>query len=173
MDTHAEAKLKQKFDHLFHNYFRLQQYSDISQYYFSWQDMLTAISKLKLGKASAGFVKSQHVFLGTPKLVIHLHMLFNGLLQHSYVPCDFLQGAVTPVLKDSNGNLHESNNYRPVTLSHTFSQLFQQLLLKEIDCYLVTDELQFGFKKKCSTSHSLFVLNSCAKYFVSQAAGSS
>ena len=166
IDMNAEAQLKDKFESLFDSYFQLHHHDMLSQNYFSWQDMLTAISKLKVGKASAGFVKSQHIFLGSPKLAIHLHLLYNGLLQYSYVPYDFLQGSVTPVLKDSNGNLNESNNYRPVTLSHTFSQLFEQLLLQKIDCYLVTDDLQFGFKKKRSTSHALFVLSSCVDYFV-------
>ena len=32
--------------------------------------------------------------------------------------------------------------------------------------YLTTDALQFGFKKKSSTSHALFVLKSCVDYFV-------
>ena len=67
--------------------------------------MLTAFGKIKLGKASGGFVRGQHIFLGSPKLAVHLNILFNGLLQHSYVPHDFLVGTVTPVVKDKEGDI--------------------------------------------------------------------
>ena len=93
-----------------------------------------------------GRIKSQHIFLGSPKLSIHLNILFNGLLQHSYVPYDFLQGTVTPVVKDKEGDINDSSNYRPVTLSLIFSQLLERLLLIKIGRFLHTDDLQFGFK---------------------------
>ena len=128
--------------------------------------MLTAIGKMKIGKASGGFVKSQHILFGSPKLAIHLNVLFNGLIQHSYVPQDFLNGTITPVVKDNEGDICSSDNYRPITLSNIFSQLLEQLVLIKIGGFLHTDDLQFGFKRNHSTSHSLFVLRSCVDYFV-------
>ena len=121
---------------------------------------------MKTGKASGGYIKSQHVFHGSPKLAVHLHILYNGLLQHSYVPRDFLSGTVTPVIKDRDGDAGSSSNYRPVTLSHLFSQLFEQLIFLKILDYLVTDDLQFGFKRNHSTSHALYVLKTVTEYYV-------
>ena len=139
---------------------------NLDDYFFSWNDMLDALSKMSIGKASSGSIKSQHIFLGSPKLSIHLNILFNGLLQHSYVPYDFLQGTVTPVVKDKEGDINDSSNYRLVTLSLIFSQLLERLLLIKIGRLLHTDDLQFGFKARHSTSHAVFVLKSCVDYFV-------
>ena len=54
--------------------------------------MLTFVSKLKTGKATASFVKPEHILYGSPKSIAHLHLLFNAMLQHSSVPYEFLNG---------------------------------------------------------------------------------
>ena len=108
-----------------------------------------------------------HILHGSPKLSLHIHLLFNGLIQHSYVPHDFLSSIITPVVKDNGGNLSDSKNYRPVALSSLFAQLFEHALLQKIDHLLHTDDLQFGFKEKHSTAHALFVLRETVDYFSS------
>ena len=66
--------------------------------------MIASLSKIKSGKATGGFVRSQHVFLGSPKLT----RLFNGLVQHNYVPREFLNGTVTHVVKDRDVDKNEN-----------------------------------------------------------------
>ena len=127
---------------------------------------LISLSEIKIGKASSGLIKSQHILLASPKLAIHLNIFYNGLLQHSYVPCDFLRGVITPVVKDKDGDLCDAANYRPVTLSNIFAQLLERLILSKIEQYLFTDDLQFGFKRRHSTSHAVLVLKSCTDYFL-------
>ena len=63
--------------------------------------MLDMSHKLKAGKATATFVKYENILFGLPKLMLHLHILFNSLIQHSYVPHEFLVGVITPLVKDS------------------------------------------------------------------------
>ena len=46
----------------------------INHLYLSWSDMLDVMSKLKAGKASASFVKAEHILYGSPKLAFHLHL---------------------------------------------------------------------------------------------------
>jgi len=55
-----------------------------------------------------------------------------------------------------------SDNYRPrcITLSHVISILFEMVLLKDLQKYLHSDSLQFGFKKKASCSQIIFTLRS-------------
>ena len=78
--------------------------------------MLDVMSKLKTGKASASFVKAEHILYGSPRLAYHLHILFNAMIQHSYVPYEFLNGVISPLIKDSEGNHSDLQNYRGLTL---------------------------------------------------------
>ena len=139
----------------------------LQPYLFTWSDMLDAVFSLKVGKATSTSLKAEHVFLGSPELLCYLHLLFNGLISHSYLPYEFLNGTICPVLKDPNGDTTDSSNYRPVTLGSTFSQLFEYALLNKFRDFLTSDDLQFGFKKSHSASHAIFVLKSCIEYYTS------
>ena len=57
------------------------------------------------------------------------------------------------------------DNYRGITLSHTFSFLFEHAILLKIDSFLNTDDRQFGYKKKHSTSHAIYTVRTCIDYF--------
>ena len=164
-DVSAESDLRAKFDGLFSCYHSDHKDDDLNPYFVSWSEFLSCISKIETGKATGSFVKAEHIFNGSPKLAVHLHLLFNGLIQHEYVPYDFLCSIVTPIVKDTSGDLSDSANYRPIALSSLFSQLFEHVILLKIGHFLYTDELQFGFKPKHSTTHALFVLNETVDYF--------
>ena len=87
--------------------------------------MLDLVTKIKVGKSSSGRCRPEHVFYGSPELLCHLHILFNGLMQHGYVPIDFLKGVITPIVKDNQGDLSCSANYRGITLSCLPAKLFE------------------------------------------------
>ena len=106
------------------------------------------MGKLKIGKSSSGLIRPEHVFYGSPKLVIHLHFLFNAMIQHGIIVDDFLRGTITPIVKDSQGDVSDSNNYRGITIGGLFSKLFEFALDAKLSPFLETDHLQFGFKKK-------------------------
>ena len=127
--------------------------------------MLDVISKLKTGKASASFLKAEHLLYGPPQLVCHIHLLFNAMIQHCYVPCEFLRGIITPLVKDSDGDHADPANYRGLTLGVTFSFLFEHALMLKIGHFLLTDSLQFGYKKRHSMSHAIYTLKTCIDFF--------
>ena len=85
--------------------------------------------------------------LGSPKLTIHLHLLFNTMIQHSYVPHEFLQGVITPLVKDSQGDFSDPANYRGLTLGVVISFLFEHAMMLKIGHLLDSDTLQYGYKK--------------------------
>ena len=89
-------------------------------------------------------------------LPIHLHLLVNSMIQHGYVPSDFLKDVNTPFIKDTEGEASSVDNYRGITLSHVFSYLFEHAVLLKIGGLLCSDNLQFGYKKKHSTSHAIY-----------------
>ena len=165
IDSDANDMLRDKFSHLFPAYAADHADDCLLPYLFSWSDMVKAVFSLQCGKATSTFIKAEHIFLGCPELLCHLHLLFNGLLSHSYLPYDFLCGTISPIIKDANGDLTTSSNYRPVTLGPILSQLFEYLLFNNFGHFLSSDELQFGFKKSHSTSHAIFMLRSCVEYY--------
>ena len=141
--------------------------SDLNPYFLSWSEFLNCITKIKAGKATNGFIKPQHILLSSPTLSLHIHLLFNSCIEHGYIPHEFLGSIITPVVKDSSGNLSDSKNYRHVALSNLFAQLFEHAILQKIGHLLFTDNIQFGFKEKLSTAHALIVLRERVDYFVS------
>ena len=165
-DPFCASSIKKRFDSLYASYKNEHAYDNISAYYFSWSDMLDVVSKLKSGKATASFMKYEHVLLGSPKLIIHLQILFNAIIQHGHVPHEFLSGLITPLVKDSEGDVTSTANYRGLTLSVVFASMLESAILLKIGHLLITDPLQFGYKPKHSTSHALFTLRSCIDYFV-------
>ena len=166
-DTNSEATLSREFDTHFSQYRESHKNDNLSPYFISWSELLVCISKVKTGKATGSFVKPQHLLHGSPLLAIHIHLLFNAFIQHEYVPNDFLHTVVTPIIKDTAASHSDSTNYRPVTLSCLFSQLFEHAVLIKIGHLLLTDDHQFGFKPRHSTAHALFVLNETVNYYTS------
>ena len=120
--TEAHGKLRDEFMEKFPNYFASHQNDSIKPFLLSWDDMVTITGKLKKGKSTNSFLKAEHILNGSPKLIIHIHILFNALILHGFVPSNFLRGTITPTVKDGDGDLHKTENYRGITLCSTFSQ---------------------------------------------------
>ena len=135
--------------------------------YLSWSDMIDIASKIKVGKATAGIVKPQHFIYGGPRLLQHFQILFNSMLQHGFVPTEFLKGTISPIIKDSQGDASDPSNYRGITLSSLPSKLFEFAIQLKTSHLLITDDLQFGFKRRTSTSHAIYCLKSTIDHFVS------
>ena len=127
--------------------------------------MTEIVSKIKIGKSSSGTCKPEHIFHGSPILICHLHMLFNGLIQHGYVPTDFLRGTITPIVKNAQGDLSDPSNYRGITLSCLTAKLFEFAIQLKTSHLLATDDLQFGFKRKTSTNHALYSLKATVNHY--------
>ena len=86
------------------------------------------------------------------------HLLFNSMIQHGILVTDFLKGTITPIVKDSQGDLSKCSNYRGITLGGLISKLMEIAIDEKVSPLLQSDSLQFGFKKRTSTSHALYVL---------------
>ena len=164
-DSPSHELLRSEFQTNFDAYYREHINDSISPFYLSWADMETVISKLKLGKSSSGRIKPEHIFHGCSKLTLHLHLLFNAMIQHGMVVDDFLKGTITPIVKDAQGDVCSSSNYRGITLGSLFSKLFEFAIDLKVSPFLDADCLQFGFKKRTSTSHALYSLRSTVDYF--------
>ena len=58
------------------DYYNSSRDESISAFYLTWDDMITISGKLKVGKSSNTFLTAEHILHGSPKLAVHLHLLF-------------------------------------------------------------------------------------------------
>ena len=164
-DTPEHTALKNRFEQEYSRYFSHHVEDNIMPYLLSWSEMTEIVAKIKLGKSSSGTCKPEHIFHGSPTLICHFHLLFNGLIQHGYVLTDFLKGTITPIVKNPQGDLSDPSNYRGITLSCLPAKLFEFAIQIKTAHLLETDNLQFGFKRKTSTNHALFSLKTTVNHF--------
>ena len=164
-DTSQHNDLKSEFRTTFSPYFDAHENESLSPHFLSWSEMVDIASNIKIGKSTSGRIRPENVLYGAPELLRHFHLLFNSMIQHSYVPTEFLHGTITPIVKDSQGDLSDTSNYHGITLSTLPAKFFEYAIQKKLSHLLLTDELQFGFKRKTSSSHALFVLRSTVEHF--------
>jgi len=64
-----------------------------------------------------------------------------------------------------HGDASKIEIYRGITLSLVLSKLLESCLLGAFEEILISDNLQFGFKKKSICNHALFTLHGSVKYY--------
>ena len=70
-----------------------------------------------------------------------------------------------PIPKGRNVNLTDSSNYRGIALSAIFVKIFDHIVLSRYQSKLITSDLQFGFKAKCSTNLCTMILKETMSYY--------
>ena len=124
------------------------------------------IRQLKRGKAAGhDQLTVEHLVHAHPILLIHLSLLFNILKLHGTVPHDFCKGIIIPLIKNSDGDKTSSDNYRGITLSPVLSKVFELTLVNDVKSYLISDDLQFGFKRNSSCVHAIFTMRSVVEHY--------
>lgn len=89
------------------------------------------------------------------------------MIIHGFTPHALNVATIQPLLKDSKKSVNDSNNYRAIALSNPLAKLFDWLLLSKSSDQFKTDDLQFGFKPKSSTSQCTFAVMETVNYFTS------
>ena len=109
-------------------------------------DVEKCIDKLKRNKAAyLDKVTGEHLMYGGSHTVVHLTLLFNSMLRHCFVPSDFCQGMVLPLLKCKHGDTTDINMYRGITISPVISKVFELILLQVYESLFTSQPLQYGF----------------------------
>ena len=82
----------------------------------------------------------------------------NACYIHCCIPLNVLKGDINPTIKDSNGNVTESNNYRPVMQSSVILKIIEKHILMILEEKITFNFRQFGFLKGCSTTDACLVV---------------
>ena len=94
-----------------------------------------------------------------------LALFFSTMLAHGVVPAGLLLSTLVPIPKSKRGNKSDSSNYRQIAISSLLGKLFDIIILEEQNHGLITDELQFGFKKNASTVLCTSLLMEIVEYY--------
>ena len=70
-----------------------------------------------------------------------------------------------PLVKDKLGDICSSSNYRSIAISSLILKIFDWVILLLHNDHLETDELQFGFQEKMSTSMCTWMAVETIGYF--------
>ena len=111
-------------------------------------DILKACSKMKkkLSRTPEG-IPSYFISKVIHSILYPLTIIFNLSLTLGAIPTQWKKAIVIPVYK--KGNRHEVGNYRPVSLTSSFSRLFESVLLDKLMPFVLQHKLispsQFGF----------------------------
>ena len=122
-------------------------------------ELCTAFGKLKNGKASGpDMISAENIKYGGPVLFNHLLLLFNSFLTHGFLPEKFMSSSISPVIKDSKGDITSRSNYRPICISSTVSKLFEFVLLARLEPHIDISANQFGFQSGIGIDSCIYSL---------------
>lgn len=84
-------------------------------------------------------------------------------------------GIVIPLHKQDNVNVHDTNNYRGITLLSILSKIFLDIINGRLVFWAESlkkiDEAQVAFREGYSTVDNVFVLHSVIQHYVSSKGG--
>ena len=112
--------------------------------------MREIITDLTNGKSSGSAgIKAELNKYGTSLLMIKLlAVVFEKMIKFNITPYLFNVGIVKPIVKDSTKDCNDPKNLRPITISDCAANIYEKILLSELDKTHTNHPKQFGFKKK-------------------------
>ena len=119
-------------------------------------DILRICRELK-PKLSAGadFISTKLLQLIAPIIITPLHYLINLSLESGFIPREFKIAKIVPVFKE--GDCHDYNIYRLISLLSSFSKLLEKIVSKQLVRFLQLHKIlykhQYGFRANHNTSH--------------------
>ena len=124
-------------------------------------DILNTCKLLKPKMSSgADFISTKLLKEIAPIIITPLHYLINLSMETGYVPNELKLAKIVPVFKD--GDCHDFNNYRPISLLSSQSKLFEKIVAKQLLRFLHVHEIiykhQYGFRSGHNTSHPVLHL---------------
>ena len=90
----------------------------------------TAVKKLKPDKSDVSGNFTSDCLKAAPSIFFEkLSALFRAYLLHGYISHDLLVCALSPLVKDPNGDISSSKNYRGIAISSLILKVFDNCLL--------------------------------------------
>ena len=135
-------------------------YNELS-FRFTKKEILTAISKLKPGKApGTDSISSELIKAASPFIIDLLIKMFNHVLASGHYPTSWLLGLITPIHK--KGSVLETDNYRGITVTSSLGKVFCTAMNTRLEEYstkhALIDNRQSSNKKGARTTDNIFII---------------
>ena len=138
-------------------------------YGISVQEVAKAIKLLKYDKHDGEQTFwSNHLLYSPPELTVHVSMLLSAAMSHGHMPSNLLTNTIIPLVKDSRGDICNSDNYRGIALSSCLGKVLEIVIMEKYSDLLQTSDLQFAFKRHHSTTMCTFMLKETVNYYISR-----
>ncbi len=127
----------------------------------------SVIAQLNKGKAFGyDSVSAEMLIYACPEVISPiLAKFYSVIFNQNLIPTDFNVSMVTPIPKSTEIPKHPKN-FRPVSVSTVFANVFELLLLNNVAGTLQQVNCnQFGYLKNISCKHAYFVLNECVHLY--------
>ncbi len=98
------------------------------------------------------------------ELIQKLCDLFNAMFDTGLVPFHFNIAVMITLVKDAKKDLNDPSNLRPISISDSLTNIFETLVLHELDKYCDDGVKQFGFKSRSSCNHATICLTELIRY---------
>ena len=125
----------------------------------------SAIKNLKRNKAPGhDMIQNEHIIYGGQELVISMTESFNCILRTEIVPDSWKHSIIVPLYKGKGKDKTDPNSYRPVSLTPSFSKIYEKIILDRILQFLHDEKIIFpcpqqqGFQKNLSCITTAFNL---------------
>ena len=128
-----------------------------------------AVRSLKRGKVDGTcYLYSDHLINGSKMLMVYISLMFKAMFSHGVVPRNLLESKIIPIPKNKKKSLSDLNNYRGIALSSIVGKILDKVLISKHSEVLSTCDMQFGFKKRHSTTQCTFNVEEVIKYYNNQ-----
>ena len=125
-----------------------------------------AICEIKPNKNDPIFTfNSNCIKRAPPSLHHHMANVIRLFLIHGHVSESLLMATIMPLLKDRQGDIHASDNYRSIALSSVVLKIFDWVVITLFEDQLGLDDLQFSYQKKCSTTMCTWMVVESINHF--------
>ena len=109
----------------------------------------------------------QEILKAPPDIFLEqLASLFRSCLLHGHLSQELLVCALCPIVKDPNGDISSSKNYRGIAISSLILKVLDNCILLLFGSLLSNDELQLGFQEGCSTVQGTWAVQETVSYYL-------
>ena len=105
---------------------------------------------------------------GIDCIVPYFKILFKTFLVHGHISHPFLCCALLPIVKSSKKSKFSADNYRLIAISSLILKILDHIILILNKDNLSSNNLQFGFEKKCSASMCSWMMLETVNYFTNR-----
>lgn len=133
---------------------------------FSANEVKSVIQSFARGRAPGhDGLSVEHLVYAGSHIYRILAMFYTFCIRHTYLPKDLMESVVVPVVKNKTGDIADKCNYRPISLAAILGKVFDGLLERQLNNYLILNDAQFGFRKGLSTESAILALKQTVKYY--------